>query len=74
MPDRCSDSRVHATGCDREVPVELSPIVAEALDSALAMAVSRPSEVRTKALYGRLEAEVEALEEALGSVSGVASR
>ena len=74
MPDRCNDSRVQATGRDKEVPVELSPVVAEALDSALALAASRPSEDQTEALYGRLEAEVEALEKALSSTAGVASR
>ena len=62
MPDRYSNSRVYAIGCDREVSVELSSVVAEALDSALALAASRHSEVRTESLDGRLEAEMEALE------------
>ena len=74
MPDRSNDSRVQATGRDKEVPVELSPVVDEALDSALALAVSRPSEDDAKNLYGRLEAEVEALEKALNSTAGIALR
>ena len=40
MPDRYSYLRVYAIGRDREVSVELSPVVAEALDSALALAAS----------------------------------
>ena len=74
MPDRSNDSRVQATGCDKEVLVELSPVVDEALDSALALAVSRPSADDSKNLYGRLEAEVEALEKALSSTAGIALR
>ena len=74
MPDRSNASRVQATGRDKEVPVELSPVVDEALDSALALAVSRPSEDDAKNLYGRLGAEVGALEKALSSTAGIALR
>ena len=46
----------------------------KALDSALALAVSRPSEDDAKNLYGRLEAGGGAPEKALSSTAGIALR